>query len=135
MSAPHRRRSLHEAAHKLDQDTGNRLGLAQRLNYRPVSLAPLPVDEAGAGPRPDDDERDVVAHASRIVLALGALGVVYGDLGTSPLYAEQVIFTKHAEAAHTTIPGVYGIVSLIFWALTIIVSLKYAWFLMRAHNR
>ncbi|HWE15126.1 MAG TPA: KUP/HAK/KT family potassium transporter [Solirubrobacteraceae bacterium] len=135
MSAPHRRRSLHEAAHKLDQDTGNRLGLAQRLNYRPVSLAPLPVDEAAAGPRPDDDERDVVAHASRIVLALGALGVVYGDLGTSPLYAEQVIFTKHAEAAHTTIPGVYGIVSLIFWALTIIVSLKYAWFLMRAHNR
>jgi KUP system potassium uptake protein len=135
MSAPHRRRSLHEAAHKLDQDTGNRLGLAQRLNHRPVSLAPLPVDEAAAGPRPDDDERDVVAHASRIVLALGALGVVYGDLGTSPLYAEQVIFTKHAEAAHTTIPGVYGIVSLIFWALTIIVSLKYAWFLMRAHNR
>jgi KUP system potassium uptake protein len=81
-----------------------------------------------------DPERDVVAHASRTVLALGALGVVYGDLGTSPLYTEQVIFNAHANAAHTTIPGVYGVVSLIFWALTIIVSIKYAGVVMRAHN-
>jgi KUP system potassium uptake protein len=137
MSVPQRRRSLNEAAHKLDHDTGNRLGLAQRLNHRPVTLAPPPEGDGAAGRAgPNaDDERDVVAHASRVVLALGALGVVYGDLGTSPLYAEQVIFTKHADAAHTTVPGVYGIVSLIFWALTIIVSVKYAWLLMRAHNR
>ena len=82
-----------------------------------------------------DDERDVVAHAGRTVLALGALGVVFGDIGTSPLYAEQVIFTKHADAAHATVAGVYGIVSLIFWALLIVVSIKYACFVMRAHNR
>ncbi len=83
----------------------------------------------------DDDDRDVVAHASKVVLALGALGVVYGDLGTSPLYTEQVIFTQHADAARATVAGVYGVTSLIFWALTIIVSIKYAGFLMRAHNR
>ena len=83
----------------------------------------------------DDDDRDVVAHATKIVLALGALGVVFGDLGTSPLYTEQVIFTQHADAAHATVAGVYGVTSLIFWSLTIIVSIKYAGFLMRAHNR
>jgi KUP system potassium uptake protein len=69
------------------------------------------------------------------VLALGALGVVYGDIGTSPLYTEQVIFTQHANAARPTAAGVYGIVSLIFWALTIVVSVKYAGVIMRAHNR
>jgi KUP system potassium uptake protein len=82
-----------------------------------------------------DDQRDVVAHAGRLVLALGALGVVFGDIGTSPLYTEQFIFTAHANAAHPDVAGVYGIVSLIFWTLMIVVSIKYAGFIMRAHNR
>ena len=69
------------------------------------------------------------------MLALGALGVVYGDIGTSPLYTEQVIFTSHRAAAQANVAGVYGVVSLIFWALTIVVSIKYAGFIMRAHNR
>jgi KUP system potassium uptake protein len=69
------------------------------------------------------------------VLGLGALGVVYGDIGTSPLYTVQVIFTQHADAAHPNVAGVYGIASLIFWALMIEVSIKYAGFIMRAHNR
>jgi KUP system potassium uptake protein len=135
VSAPPRRRSLNEAAHKLEHANGHQIGLAEKLSYGPVTLAPAPAVNGGAPDARDADERDVVAHGSKIVLALGALGVVYGDLGTSPLYAEQVIFTKHADAAHATVPGVYGIVSLIFWALTIIVSVKYAWLLMRAHNR
>ncbi len=83
----------------------------------------------------EDTRRDVITDASKAVLALGALGVVYGDIGTSPLYTEQVIFTTHRAAAHATTAGVYGVVSLIFWALTIIVSIKYAGFIMRAHNR
>ena len=115
------RRPLNEAAHK--------------LSHWEISQAPRPQAVQGA---PEfarhDPERDVVAHASRTVLALGALGVVYGDIGTSPLYAEQVIFNAHASAARTTLPGVYGVVSLIFWALMIIVSIKYAGFVMRAHN-
>ena len=72
---------------------------------------------------------DVITDASKLVLALGALGVVYGDIGTSPLYTEQVIFTLTGA---TTPAGIYGAVSLIFWALTIVVSLKYAGFIMRA---
>jgi KUP system potassium uptake protein len=82
-----------------------------------------------------DDHRDVVAHASRTVLALGALGIVFGDLGTSPLYTVQTIFTAHADVAKATPAGVYGIASLIFCSLMIVVSLKYAGFIMRAHNR
>jgi KUP system potassium uptake protein len=94
-----------------------------RTNGR-VSLAAL-----------SDPERDIAVKGSGLILALGALGVVYGDLGTSPLYTERVIFTLHANAARTTVAGVYGVASLIFWALMIIVSIKYATILMRAHNR
>ena len=81
-----------------------------------------------------DTERDVVADAGKAVLALGALGIVYGDIGTSPLYTEQAIFTSHAAAAQPTPAGVYGVVSLILWSLMIVVSIKYAGFIMRAHN-
>ena len=146
---PTRRYSLDEAAHKRAQEshadgagasaTGVRRTFneaAHKLGYWPVR--PEPKRKQGLSPALQaaaDDERDVVAHASRLVLALGALGIVYGDIGTSPLYTEQAIFTQHSDAAHTTIAGVYGIVSLIFWALTIEVSIKYAGFIMRAHNR
>lgn len=145
---PHGRRSLHEAAHKATPTAKDGSGevmpggvrrsfneAAHKLSYWPVAPA-KPTRVAGRPRAPVvDDDRDVVANASRIVLALGALGVVYGDLGTSPLYTEQVIFTQHADAAHATVAGVYGVVSLIFWAMTIVVSIKYAGFLMRAHNR
>ena len=63
----------------------------------------------------------MVAHASKAVLALGALGIVYGDIGTSPLYTMQVIFQSHAEAARPNPIGVYGIISLVFWSLIIVV--------------
>jgi KUP system potassium uptake protein len=135
-----RQRSFHEAAHKLEHDAPR--GFAERWGRWEVAPAPVP---AGAMPGAsangngngsvDLDDRDVVAQAGKLVLALGALGIVYGDLGTSPLYSEQVIFTQHAAVVHPTPAGVYGITSLIFWALTIIVSIKYAGFLMRAHNR
>jgi KUP system potassium uptake protein len=112
---------------------------AHKLGYWPVTAAPRPRthDEtpSEAVKAASDDSRDVVAHASRLVLALGALGVVFGDIGTSPLYTEQFIFTAHRNAAHPDVAGVYGIASLIFWALMIEVSIKYAGFIMRAHNR
>ena len=77
----------------------------------------------------------MITDASKAALALGALGVVYGDIGTSPLYTEQVIFTQNASVAQATAADVYGVVSLIFWALIIVVGVKYAGFIMRAHNR
>ena len=67
-------------------------------------------------------------------LALGALGVVYGDIGTSPLYALRECF--HGEhALPVTPPNVLGILSLIFWAMTIVVSIKYLVYVLRADNR
>jgi len=143
-------RALDEAAHKLDAGPGPQAGPetlkpevkrnfnegAHKLGYWPVRPVPIPegTHPSEALRAAGDDQRDVVAHASRKVLALGALGIVYGDLGTSPLYTEQVIFNAHKAAAHTTVAGVYGIASLIFWALVIVVSVKYAGFIMRAHN-
>src|SRR4051812_41544727 len=63
---------------------------------------------------------------------LGALGIVYGDIGTSPLYA----FKQAAEAGGPPSPDtILGTVSLILWALVLIVSLKYAILIMRADNR
>jgi KUP system potassium uptake protein len=65
-------------------------------------------------------------------LALGAIGVVFGDIGTSPLYAVKEIFGAHLAIDHT---HVLGVLSLIFWALTLVVTIKYATFIMRADNK
>ncbi len=67
-------------------------------------------------------------------LALGALGVVFGDIGTSPLYTMKEVFAGSHPLA-TSPANVLGILSLIFWALVIVVSLKYVVFVMRADNR
>jgi KUP system potassium uptake protein len=68
------------------------------------------------------------------VLSLSALGVVYGDIGTSPLYALRECFHASHGVAPTT-ANVLGILSLIFWSLTIVISFKYLIFVMRADNR
>jgi KUP system potassium uptake protein len=67
------------------------------------------------------------------VLALGALGVVYGDIGTSPLYTLHECFAGAYPVA-PDLPNVLGILSLIFWALMIVVTFKYVTFIMRADN-
>jgi KUP system potassium uptake protein len=65
-------------------------------------------------------------------LTLGAIGVVYGDIGTSPLYAFKEVFASgHLEVNN---PNIVGILSLFFWTLTVIVSLKYISLIMRADN-
>src|SRR5579884_4461445 len=65
------------------------------------------------------------------VLALGALGVVFGDIGTSPLYAFQQCFTTE-HSVSVTQQNVLAVASLIFWALVVIVCVKYVAFLLRA---
>lgn len=67
-------------------------------------------------------------------LMLGALGVVYGDIGTSPLYAVQAVFTVDNHAVHVTRGDVYGVISLVFWSITVIVSVGYLTFIMRADD-
>jgi KUP system potassium uptake protein len=67
-------------------------------------------------------------------LVIGAVGIVYGDIGTSPIYAFRETFAGH----HTLIPDrlhIYGVLSLIFWTMMIIVTLKYVTIIMRADNK
>jgi KUP system potassium uptake protein len=72
--------------------------------------------------------------ASRLrTLVLGAIGVVYGDIGTSPLYTIRQTFGEHGVAA--TPGNVLGVLSLVFWSLILVVSVKYAGFIMRADNK
>lgn len=67
-------------------------------------------------------------------LALAALGVVYGDIGTSPLYSFKEVFAGN-HPIPVTPQNIYGSLSLFFWALIIVVSVKYVIFIMRADNR
>ena len=74
------------------------------------------------------------AHGPLHKLALGAIGIVYGDIGTSPIYAFRETFAGH----HTLAPDrlhVYGVLSLIFWSMMIIVTTKYLLVIMRADNK
>ncbi len=83
---------------------------------------------AGVGP-------PAAGHAKHLpVLVLGALGVVYGDIGTSPIYAFREAFADRGAGGDLT-TDVLGLLSLIIWALTITVSVKYVFFVTRADNK
>jgi KUP system potassium uptake protein len=75
-------------------------------------------------------------HSKRylLTLSLSALGVVYGDIGTSPLYAFRECFSAE-HGLHPTPANILGILSLVFWSLVIVISVKYLLFVMRADNR
>ena len=71
--------------------------------------------------------------ADTLKLCLGALGVVFGDIGTSPLYAIRECFAEGRTVVDRD--NVFGVMSLVFWALTLVVAVKYITFVMRADNR
>jgi KUP system potassium uptake protein len=72
---------------------------------------------------------------ARAALALGALGVVFGDIGTSPLYTVQTVFNPaDPHPVKVSAESIYGVVSLIFWSVTIIVTVTYVLLVMRADN-
>ena len=71
---------------------------------------------------------------ARFALMLGALGVVFGDIGTSPLYALRECF-HHAHGIQPDVANVLGELSLIFWSLILLVSIKYAGLILRADNK
>ncbi|HEX5123091.1 MAG TPA: potassium transporter Kup [Rhodanobacteraceae bacterium] len=81
----------------------------------------------------DSTTGDSDTRARMSALTLGAIGVVYGDIGTSPLYAIKQTFG--AQAVPPTEENVLGILSLMFWSLILVVSVKYAGFIMRADNK
>ncbi|GAA4715215.1 potassium transporter Kup [Nocardioides conyzicola] len=72
---------------------------------------------------------------ARAALTVGALGVVFGDIGTSPIYTIQTVFNPDdPHPVDTVTDHVYGVVSLIFWSVTIIVTIKYVLLVLRADN-
>ena len=85
------------------------------------------------GRRPDRQGNTVqTSKSSLAALTLGAIGVVYGDIGTSVLYAVKEVFgSGHVPFTQANI---YGILSILFWTLTVIVSLKYVVLVLRADN-
>ena len=68
------------------------------------------------------------------LLIVAALGVVFGDIGTSPLYVLKLSIEASTEGGVGIISSVYGVLSLITWSLIIVVSIKYVFIIMRAHN-
>ena len=76
-----------------------------------------------------------LAHGRLGALSLAALGVVYGDIGTSPLYAMHAVFANGRHPVPVDAENVLGVLSLVFWSLVIVVSLKYVTLILRADNR
>src|SRR4029453_8086925 len=78
---------------------------------------------------------EVHSTAGFKALMLGSIGVVYGDIGTSPLYAlREAVVAASGGAAEATPQAVLGVLSLILWALIVVVTLKYVVILLRADN-
>ena len=105
------------------------------MSHTPTTPAPavrVSTGESEPAARPPS----VVSHAPTGklgALALGALGVVFGDIGTSPLYALKECISA-AHGVPPTPDNVLGVLSLIFWALMMVVTVKYLAFIMRADN-
>jgi KUP system potassium uptake protein len=90
-------------------------------------------DVIALGPDPGDAAPHIASRRQLLALSLGALGVVYGDLGTSPLYTVKECFLP-GHGMEPSIENVLGVLSLIFWSLSIAVVAKYMTFVMRADN-
>jgi KUP system potassium uptake protein len=86
-----------------------------------------------AASTPDPPHQPGTHRGGVALLALAALGVVYGDIGTSPLYAIKECFTSDYGLAPSA-PNVLGVLSLVFWSLLLVIVVKYLTFIMRADN-
>jgi KUP system potassium uptake protein len=92
---------------------------------------PAPPEPADDAPRPHDGhDRDKAI----LKMAVGAIGIVFGDIGTSPIYAFRETFSGHHPLAPDAL-HIYGVLSLVFWSMMLVVSLKYVSIIMRADNK
>jgi KUP system potassium uptake protein len=87
---------------------------------------------AAADTEPDRAHRN--GHPGLAMTTVGALGVVFGDIGTSPLYSLKTLFFIDDHAIKPTPGDVYGVISMVVWSVTLIVSIKYVGVVMRADN-
>ena len=93
---------------------------------------PVEPDRASQDSEHDDHRPGQTGTAA---LTLGALGVVYGDIGTSPIYAFREALRAASGDGPNTDADILGILSLIVWSLTLIVAIKYLLIVLRADNR
>jgi KUP system potassium uptake protein len=100
---------------------------------RPPTADSVHDDLDDSVPEPTDAAPRIATRRDLLALSLGALGVVYGDLGTSPLYTIKECFHP-AHGVAPSLENVLGVLSLVFWALTIAVIVKYMTLVMRADN-
>ncbi len=100
------------------------------------SAAPssLPGEPASLESAPGSADRGHGHSGSKTALAVGAIGIVFGDIGTSPLYAFRETFAGHhsieADQLH-----IYGVLSLVFWSMMLVVTFKYVMTIMKADNK
>src|SRR5215468_3726685 len=99
--------------------------------------AEAPRSDSGAAATHTGAAHGAGAHgASFLTLALGSIGVVYGDIGTSPLYAfKESLVHVMQDGTPATVEEVYGLASMIFWALMIVVTFKYVLLVMQMDNK
>ena len=91
--------------------------------------------DVAEGCRPPSDRAKLAHDSVRLAVIVGALGVVFGDIGTSPIYTLQTVFSPsdpHPVPVSTS--NVFGVVSLVFWSVMIIVTVTYVLLAMRADN-
>jgi KUP system potassium uptake protein len=97
-------------------------------------MAQVANENTGSGAAPSVTDSVVQDNSNLWALALGSVGVVYGDIGTSPLYAFRVAVVAAVESGPVTRDIVLGVLSLILWALIVVVAIKYVLLLLRADN-
>jgi KUP system potassium uptake protein len=107
---------------------------AQPLNRHPIKEAPVVTLVGTRLPALRPSPARTHRAGPRQGLVLAALGVVFGDIGTSPLYALKTVFALNGGIVEPTRDNVFGVVSVVFWAITLIVSAKYLGFILRADN-
>ena len=96
---------------------------------------PAAAPSPGSGAGGDHAHHSDHARSGRTLpLALGALGIVFGDIGTSPLYAMQTVFSIEHNTVQATRGDVLGVISMVVWSITLVVSMKYVALAMRADN-
>ena len=109
---------------------GDHRGVADAV----TSPLPEPLPDAPAAPDPAPGTGRSPVRSGAVALVVAALGVVFGDIGTSPLYSLQTVFSLDHNKVAATPSDVYGVISLVFWSVTLIVSVKYVSIVMRADN-
>ncbi|MFU8874573.1 potassium transporter Kup [Micromonospora sp. SL4-19] len=105
----------------------------QSNNEQPAVGGNGPIADGGAVPQASPAGHRTAGKAAGAVLLLGALGVVFGDIGTSPLYALKTVFTLDRGLVPNN-RDVFGVISLVFWSITLVVSIKYVIFILRTDN-